>query len=60
MLINLIYRNINEYIPTKRLGNGSYGDVFEGINLKTNEKVVVKVLKPVTRERVSSSLFKYC
>lgn len=29
----------------KKLGSGSYGNVFEGLNLKTNERVAVKMIE---------------
>jgi len=35
----------------KKLGSGSFGDVFEGINDKTSEKVAVKVLQKSASKR---------
>lgn len=32
---------------TKKLGNGAFGEIFHGINLKTNMEVAVK-LEPVS------------
>ena len=31
---------------SKKLGRGKYSDVFEGIEVNSNEKVAIKILKP--------------
>ena len=28
----------------KKLGNGAFGDIFKGLNIKTNEEVAVKLV----------------
>jgi serine/threonine protein kinase len=33
----------NKYKINKKLGNGSFGTIFEGENIRTNEKVVIKM-----------------
>lgn len=38
----------------RKLGRGKYSEVFEAINITSNEKVVVKILK--VRVKVTSSL----
>ncbi len=35
-----------------KLGRGKYSEVFEGVNLKNNQKCVVKILKPVRTEKI--------
>ena len=34
-----------KYKFTKKLGNGAFGDIFMGVNLKTNEEVAIKLVK---------------
>jgi len=36
---------MNKYEIIKDIGGGSYGVVYEGVNLETNEKVAIKKLK---------------
>lgn len=40
------------YEITSRLGRGKYSDVFEGIDLRSNAKCVIKVLKPVRPKKI--------
>uniref|UniRef100_A0A5S6QFS7 Casein kinase II subunit alpha n=1 Tax=Trichuris muris TaxID=70415 RepID=A0A5S6QFS7_TRIMR len=41
------YGNIDNYCLIRPLGSGRYGKVFEGIDLRNNERVAIKVLKPL-------------
>jgi len=38
--------NQDDYEIIKKLGRGKYSEVFEGINILNNQRVVIKVLKP--------------
>ena len=33
-----------KYKVTKRLGKGAFGDIYAGINVKTNEEVAIKLV----------------
>jgi serine/threonine protein kinase len=33
-----------KYRFTKKLGNGAFGDIYSGINIKTNEEVAIKLV----------------
>ena len=35
----------DDYQVVRKLGRGKYSEVFEGINIVNNEKVVIKILK---------------
>lgn len=39
------YRNQDDFQLVRKLGRGKYSEVFEAINITSNEKVVVKILK---------------
>ena len=41
----LITSNQDNFQLVCKLGRGKYSEVFEGISVATNEKVVIKVLK---------------
>lgn len=47
-------RNQDDFQLVRKLGRGKYSEVFEAINITSNEKVVVKILK--VRVKVTSSL----
>lgn len=33
-----------KYKFTKKLGNGAFGDIYSGVNIKTNEEVAIKLV----------------
>ncbi len=33
-----------KYKLTKKLGNGAFGDIFMGVNIKTGEEVAIKLV----------------
>jgi casein kinase II subunit alpha len=37
--------NQDDYQVVRKLGRGKYSEVFEGVNMVNNEKIVVKILK---------------
>lgn len=39
-------RHPDDYEITGKLGRGKYSEVYSGIDLKDNSKVVIKLLKP--------------
>ncbi|XP_061743286.1 casein kinase II subunit alpha [Nerophis ophidion] len=40
----------------RKLGRGKYSEVFEAINITNNEKVVVKILKPVKKKKIKREI----
>lgn len=34
----------NKYKIIKKIGNGAFGDIYHGINVKTNEEVAIKLV----------------
>jgi serine/threonine protein kinase len=39
------FSNQDDYQIVRKLGRGKYSEVFEGINITNNDKVVIKILK---------------
>ncbi|KAF3324015.1 Casein kinase II subunit alpha [Carex littledalei] len=39
------------YEVVRKVGRGKYSEVFEGINVSTNERCVIKILKPVKKKK---------
>ena len=37
-----------KYKVTKRLGKGAFGEIYAGINVKTNEEVAIKIVSLCT------------
>ncbi|PAA46421.1 hypothetical protein BOX15_Mlig029327g2 [Macrostomum lignano] len=48
--------NQDDYQIVRKLGRGKYSEVFEGINISNNEKVVIKVLKPVKKRKIKREI----
>ena len=40
--------NQDDYQIVRKLGRGKYSEVFEGVNVVNNEKIVIKILKALT------------
>ena len=40
-----------DYEIIKKVGRGKYSEVYEGININNDQKVVIKVLKPVKKKK---------
>ena len=36
----------DNYEIIKKIGRGKYSEVYEGINTLTNQRIVIKILKP--------------
>ena len=49
---SLTWNDPAKYVLTKFLGRGKYGEVFAGLNSETNDTLVVKVLKPIRKEKL--------
>ena len=60
MQLLILYFDINRaqdnYEIIKKIGRGKYSEVYEGINTQTNQRIVIKILKP-GKLSISSILF---
>lgn len=50
--IDGFFRDQEDYEVVKKVGRGKYSEVFEGINIRNNEKCVIKILKPVKKKKI--------
>jgi len=46
----------DNYQLVKKVGRGKYSEVFEGIKVTNNDKVVVKILKPVKKKKIKREI----
>lgn len=49
-------REQDDYQLVRKLGRGKYSEVFEAINVTSNEKCVVKILKPVKKKKIKREI----
>jgi len=55
----LYYSNQDDYQIVRKLGRGKYSEVFEGINITNNEKVVIKILKVILKINMNKKYFDF-
>ncbi|KAI6222123.1 Casein kinase II subunit alpha [Aphelenchoides besseyi] len=48
--------NIDEYQLVRKIGRGKYSEVFEGVKTPNDEKIVVKILKPVKKKKIKREI----
>lgn len=46
----------DDYEVIKKLGRGKYSEVYEGVKCTTNQKVVIKILKPVKKKKIKREI----
>lgn len=47
-----LFSDQDDYEVVRKVGRGKYSEVFEGINVNSNERCVIKILKPVKKKKV--------
>ena len=50
------YRDIDKYEIIKKIGRGKYSEVYEGINVTNDQKVVIKILKPIKKKKIKREI----
>lgn len=48
--------DIEHYQLVRKLGRGKYSEVFEGVNVAKDEKIVIKILKPVKKKKIKREI----
>lgn len=51
-----MFRSQDDYEVIRKVGRGKYSEVFEGIHTKSQQKCIIKILKPVKKKKVSQML----
>ncbi|XP_002162509.1 casein kinase II subunit alpha [Hydra vulgaris] len=46
----------DNYQLVRKLGRGKYSEVFEGVSIVNNDKVVIKILKPVKKKKIKREI----
>ena len=49
--LSIKWNSPENYEIIKKIGHGKYSEVFEGVDITNNQNVVIKVLKPVKKEK---------
>ena len=50
--MDIAWRSQDDYEVIRKIGRGKYSEVFEGINVRTNQLCVIKILKPVKKKKI--------
>ncbi|CAN6976993.1 unnamed protein product [Brassica rapa subsp. trilocularis] len=48
----MCFHCLSHYEVVRKAGRGKYSEVFEGFNVSTKEKCIVKILKPVKKKKI--------
>jgi casein kinase II subunit alpha len=46
----------DNYEVLRKIGRGKYSEVFEGVNIVTGDKCVIKILKPVMKKKIKREI----
>ncbi|KAL5064053.1 hypothetical protein RYX36_025790 [Vicia faba] len=46
----------DDYEVVRKVGRGKYSEVFEGVNVNSNERCVIKILKPVKKKKIKREI----
>ncbi|RAL46691.1 hypothetical protein DM860_004970 [Cuscuta australis] len=49
---NVHWGDQRDYKVIRKVGRGKYSKVFEGMNVHSNEKCIIKILKPVKKKKI--------
>lgn len=54
--MTITWGEMDNYEIVRKVGRGKYSEVFEGINVVTNEKCIIKILKPVKKKKIKREI----
>lgn len=49
-------RDQDKYEVIRKVGRGKYSEVFEGMSTESNEKCIIKILKPVKKKKIKREI----
>jgi casein kinase II subunit alpha len=55
-IFDIKYGVIDRYQIVRKIGRGKYSEVFDGIDVTDNKKIVIKVLKPVRKRKIQREI----
>ncbi len=54
--MTITWGEMDHYEIVRKVGRGKYSEVFEGINVLTNERCIIKILKPVKKKKIKREI----
>eukprot|EP00397_Hematodinium_sp_SG-2012_P011399 GEMP01011537.1.p1 GENE.GEMP01011537.1~~GEMP01011537.1.p1 ORF type:complete len:369 (+),score=61.11 GEMP01011537.1:135-1241(+) len=54
--LSVNWGNQDDYEIVRKIGRGKYCEAFEGIHVPTDERVVIKILKPVKKKKIKREI----
>ncbi|RZC30767.1 Casein kinase II subunit alpha-2 [Glycine soja] len=54
--LTLQWGDQDDYEVVRKVGRGKYSEVFEGINVNSNERCIIKILKPVKKKKIKREI----
>jgi len=52
-----LFSDQDDYEVVRKVGRGKYSEVFEGVNVNSNDRCIIKILKPVKKKKVRDFVF---
>ncbi|KAL9326875.1 hypothetical protein ACSQ67_007520 [Phaseolus vulgaris] len=46
----------DDYEVVRKVGRGKYSEVFEGVNVNSNDRCIIKILKPVKKKKIKREI----
>ena len=50
------WNSTDSYEIVRKIGRGKFSEVFEGVDIRNNERIVIKVLKPVKKKKIKREI----
>ncbi|XP_073038643.1 casein kinase II subunit alpha-2-like isoform X2 [Primulina eburnea] len=54
--LTVLWSDQDDYEVVRKVGRGKYSEVFEGINVNSNERCIIKILKPVKKKKIKREI----
>jgi casein kinase II subunit alpha len=54
--LEIVWGQQDAYEVAKKIGRGKYSEVFEGYNVNTGQRCVIKILKPIRKKKIKREI----